>query len=561
MKLVKLGNMDSNPDIPTLPNVTHFTKAQIAEALLRLKGKPLRMIGYKPFEMVYNISPKESTLKAGRQIGKSLCLGGRTVSESVLRPYFNTLYVAPISIQTRRFSNAYINPLLNSPLIKRHFLNSASRRNVLEKSLNNESRMYLAYAETEEDADRVRGASADQLLLDEIQDMSIEALPILGETLSASDYGNTMYAGTAKTENNTLEIKWKASNMMEWVVKCTHCGKYTIPLDFEDCMKIVGNVDGPACIHCGKIIDMESGTWAAGRPQIRDHIGFHLPQFIIGARCTPTKWKDLRAKAFGTEGGEPYSVQKLANEVFGLASGVGGRILSLKEAMACCNSSKTEFDKEFPRDNRNILRTVLGVDWSVSGSTKSYTVITILGYDSQHKCYLLHTERLNGTDILVQVARVIQLYHQFKCSMMGSDRGVGVLQAQLIQKDLGADKVHMVQYCASKNQLRWDKPGGYFAADRTMNIDTVVLRAKMGPTRFETPSWNLMMPFWSDALNVFEEETQAGRRVYRKDPDLTDDWLHSVVFATIADMVLREDFVYLEDGAVPNPAELDNFDF
>jgi len=307
------------------------------------------------------------------------------------------------------------------------------------------------------------------------------------------------------------------------------------------------NPDGPGCLYCGKVLDMSKGKWVAARPHITHHYGFHLPQVIIPARTKIKKWTEIRNKVFGVSGEKGYSTQKTANEVFGLPSGVGGRILSLREAMACCNSSRREWTPGFPTDERNIIMTVLGVDWSVSGSTKSYTVVSILGYDYNGKAYLLYSQRMDGIDILDQVRRVEELFRKYKCSILGSDRGVGVLQGQLFQQHLGEDRVCMVQYVAAKNALRWDKVGGFYAADRTMSIDTIVLKAKIGPAKFETPSWELMSGFWEDALNVYEEESHTGRRLYRKDEDLTDDWLHSIVFANVAYMVANGEFVYVDD--------------
>lgn len=521
--------------------------SDFAKAVLQLKGRPLDLEEYMPFKLIYDISPPELVIKAGRQVGKSVSLGGSIVANSVIRPYFNTLYVAPLSGQTSRFSSTYIDPFLNSPLVKKHYLDSTSKKNVFEKSLNNGSRIFLSYAETEQDADRIRGASSDLCLVDEVQDVSMEALPILYETMAASDFSFKRLTGTAKTENNTLEHSWKRSNMLEWVVKCSHCGKHTIPSEFEVCLKIMSNPDGPGCYHCGGILDMKTGRWIAAKPHIKDVCGFHIPQFIIPARTRVKKWKELRAKSFGSEGNKGYSAQKLANEVFGLASGVGGRILTLKEAMACCNIEKTKFDTGFPMDSRGIHLTTVGVDWSTSGSTKSYTVITVLGYDYSGKCYVLYSQRLDGVDILEQVARVEQLYQIFKCSMVGSDRGVGVLQGQMMKQHLGEDKVVMVNYVAAKNALRWDRTADYYSADRTMSIDTVVIKAKIGPTKFETPCWTLMAEFWDDALNVYEEESQSGRRLYRKDEDLCDDWLHSVVFANVAASVVKGEFVFVDE--------------
>ena len=532
-------------DTSTLPSPLIVKSSDLSKSILRLKGKPLVLDDYKPFELLYDISPPILTLMCGRQIGKSVSLAASITSNSISKPYFTTLFTSPLAQQTSRFSTQYLEPFLNSPLIRKHFINSHSKQNVFQRTFTNGSAVTLSYAETESDGDRVRGISADALYCDEIQDSSLEAIPVLAETLSASDYGYNRYTGTAKGEANSLTIMFKRSNMMEWVVKCPHCGRHNVPYDYETCMKMVTiNPDGPGCIHCGKWLDMKLGTWIAAKPQERDHIGMHIPQFCIPARGVPKKWRELMRKV------KDYSNVKLSNEVFGLPVGAGGRPLSLREAMACCNPARTSFDKAFPKDNRGILVTVLGVDWSVTGSSKSYTMVSILGYDYQGKCYLLYTQKLDGIDILEQVKRVEQLYHQFDCSMIGSDRGVGVLQGQLMKQDLGEDKVNMINYVAAKLQLRWDRDGAYFAADRTMNMDTMLLKAKMGPSKLETPCWDLMSPFWQDALNLFEEETMAGRRVFRKDEDQTDDWFHSMVFGNIAYMIVKGDFKYIEQEAV-----------
>lgn len=445
--------------------------------------------------------------------------------------------------QTSRFSTAYLDPFLSSPLIQKHFIDGTSRKNVFSKSFSNSSAVTLGYAETETDADRIRGVFADLLLIDEAQDVSLEAIPVLAETLGASDYAFKRYTGTAKTETNSLTQLFKRGNMLEWVVKCPHCGKYNIPHDFDNCLKILhANPEGPGCMHCAGLLDMKTGKWLAARPSEKDHFSFHLPQIIFGARTKPKKWKELLLKS------KTYGVSKLSNEVFGCPSGLAGRPLTLKEVVACCNPSKTEWDKEFPVDNRNILTTVIGVDWSVTGSTNSYTTISVMGYDYNGKCYILYAERLNGIDILDQVRRVEELYRQYKCSMIGSDRGVGVLQGQLMKRHLGDDRVNMVNYVAAKTTLRWDKEGQFFAADRTMNMDTMVIKVKNGRDRIESPCWSLMAEFWQDGLNIFEEESHTGRRLYRKDEDLCDDWFHSIVFGNIAYMILKGEFVYLDEA-------------
>lgn len=523
--------------------------SKLAQAILQLKGKPLDLTEYKPFELIYDLAPPTLTACCGRQIGKSVSLASSIISNSILRSFFSTLFVSPLAQQTSRFSSQYLGPFTSSPIVKNHFLDSSSVKNIFLRTFNNGSAVTLGYAETEGDADRIRGVAADAFYYDEVQDASLEALPILEETLSASEYAFRRYTGTAKGEANTLTILFKRSNMMEWVVKCPHCGRHTIPNEFDTCFKILtANKLGPACAHCGGLVDMKTGTWLAARPSITRHIGVHIPQFCIPARVRITEkrnsWIELVSKA------STYDKVKLSNEVFGLPVGAGGRPLSLKQVMAVCNPEKTSFDEGFPSDGRNIVTTVLGVDWSVTGSTQSYTVLTVLGYDFQGKAYVLYTQRLDGIDILAQVARVIQVFHLFKCNHIASDRGVGVLQGQLMKKALGGDKVSMINYVAAKTNLRFDKEGDYFAADRTLAIDTAVIKVKLGPAVIESPCWTVMEPFWQDALHIYEEETNAGRRVYRKDEDSPDDFLHSLVFANLAYMIVKGEFTYQDKDAV-----------
>lgn len=517
-----------------------LTTTEVARAILSFKGKKFSLEGYKPLEAIYDADPAMMTVKCCRQVGKSVSIGAILVSKAVARPFFNSIYIAPLSIQTSRFSKLYLQPFSSSPLIRKHYINSKDAANVFMKQFNNGSIIFLSYAQTEQDMDRVRSASCDMSAVDEVQDVAIEALPVLYETLAASDHAFKRHYGTAKTTNNTLELLFNRGSGCEWALKCSHCNKWNIPNTIENCLAMCASPTGPICHFCKKPIDVNTGQWVAARPMEKDHLSFHIPRHIISSRLDPKKWKDLQLALAN------YTPAKISNEVFGLAAGQGGRILSEEECMRCCDPSKTSFDTCWPQDSRGITSVVMGVDWSTTNSTKSFTVITVLGYNFNGTAYLLYSERLNGVDILDQVARVEKLFIDFRCQRLHSDRGVGVLQGQLLEKSLGFDRVSMVQYVAAKMPLRYDNVGRYFAADRTMIIDTSILRIKLGPSKFNTPCWNLMSGFYADALALFEEETLNGRRVYRKDEMVPDDWAHSVVFAHSAWMYLVGDFKYVE---------------
>lgn len=519
--------------------------SQFATALLQLKGNPLSFEKYRPFELVYDMDPDLMVLKAGRQIGKSVSLAGRITTKSAARSYFNSLYVAPLQIQSKRFSNAYLDAFIDSPIIRKHFKNKNTTKNVYEKSFSNGSTVYLSYAENEHDADRIRGIMADQLTMDEIQDISYDALPPIFEILSASDYGYKVMAGTSKSTSNTLEYLWLSTNQLEWCVKCPHCGHWVIPDNYETCVIICSNPHGPSCDKCGGIINVEDGQWVATVPEEKRRVGFHLPQFMMSANTSPKKWAGLCDKVRGAETGGLYSPAKLSNEAFGLATDLAGKTISMKEARDCCNNEQRGWYPTWDR-SKGIISCVMGVDWAVTGAEKSFSVASVVGYDMHGKAYLLYSERFQGIHPLKQVERVKEIYKQYRCQFIGSDRGVGVLQGELLQRDLGYDKLMMINYVSSKARLRYDVKHRFLAADRTQAIDNVVMKMRYGRDRFETPCWELTETHWKDALNIYEEETLSGNRVYRHHPDEPDDWFHSIVFANIAYQYLNRDFSFTE---------------
>lgn len=488
-------------------------------------------------------------LKAGRQVGKSVSLAGRITTKSIGTAYFNSLHVSPFQIQSKRFSNAYLDAFIDSPLIKKYFKEKSNVNNVYEKSFSSGSTVYLSYAQTESDADRIRGIMADQLTVDEVQDVSLDAFVPIVEILSASEYGFKCYAGTSKSTSNTLERLWLRSNQMEWVMKCSHCRKYVIPNTFERCTKICSNPLGPQCYHCGGIIEVREGQWAAALPSITHNVGFHLPQFIMGANTTAKKWPSIFNKVTDAQNGGLYSPSTLANECFGMATDLAGKCLSPREAQACCNNERETWylTRSEAAHTLGVYRVILGVDWSVTGSTKSFTVVSVIGINLEGRTFLLYAQKLPGGNLLDQVQRIKDLYHQYEADLIGCDRGVGVVQAQLLQTHLGFDKVIMCNYVASKTKLRWDQQGSYMASDRTMCMDAAMQKMRRGRSLFETPSWALTEPLWEDALSIYEEESvNSNRRLYRHEEDEPDDWFHSVTFGLIALQYLTGEYVYIE---------------
>lgn len=513
-----------------------YKASQLAGGLLTLRGDPLKFDKHKPWEFIYNVCPPEMVLKAGRQVGKSVSQGGRTIIQSIAKKHFQTAYVAPSQKQASIFSNMYLKPFRLGKIVRKYFMSKDNVDNVYEKEFSNGSKIYIRYAQNEQEGDRIRGITADQILYDEVQDILLDAIHVINPILDASKYRYKVYSGTSKSTANTLERLWLRSNQMEWAMKCDHCSKWNIPNTYARCVAICSHPEGPTCYHCGKSLDVSKGQWVEAIQGRRRMYGFHLPQFIMGANTGKVEWADLYHKVMLAREGLTYSPGKLANENFGLATDLAGKALSVHDAMSCCRTDRTTWykDRQEAEKEFGYLRIVCGVDWSVTGSTKSYTCASVLGIDLFGKAHLLYSEVMQGIHILTQVDRIKDIITRFSVDLCASDRGVGVVQAQLLQNLFGVDKVIMVQYVTSPRRLIFNRQGMFLAADRTTSMDLMVHRIRRGGAQFTTPCWNLTSGLWEHALAVFEEESERStNRMYSKDEDTPDDWLHSLVFAMV----------------------------
>ncbi len=538
------------------------TGSKFAEALLEFKGNKIAFGSkYEAQRMVYDLYSQFLVLKAGRQVGKSLGLAGRMNVGSIAQKYFTSLYTAPSQTQAKRFSSGYLDPFRESKYINKHFIRSSDPGNIFEKHYSNKSKIYVSYAQSEMDSDRIRGMTADLWCGDEVQDMSMKAIPIIKEILNTSEFGYQIFAGTAKSSANTLERLWLETNQMEYVKKCESCSKWVIPDNFELMMEMCTNENYMVCPYCKKEFSFNGGHWVAANNALSTgkgaKYGMHLPQLIFGAntRTGSRQWDDLYDKVNQSINGTLYTPETIANEVFGLSTDLGATSLGISEAMRCCfddypgwaNPDKSNIQPSFLPVINAIHTTVLGVDWSVSGSEGSHTVVSVIGVDYNDRQILLYSEKLRGSHILTQVEQVLEIARRYNCQMIGSDRGVGVLQGELMQQKFGLLNVIMCQYVSSAKRIRWNRDGNFLAADRTAAMDDMMHKMRLGPDKFITPKWEFSKDFWDDALSIYEEETRVGNRIYCKQPSVPDDWFHSVVFANLAYKFLTGEARHLDE--------------
>lgn len=349
-------------------------------------------------------------------VHNSMSLSRSEIFNLLSIPEFQLLYVAPLQEQTRRYSDLYINEAIQScPLAQQ--LQSKSMSGVLSdakiisatghKSFANGSGIQLTYAKTS--ADRARGIMADLIDFDEIQDQSGDALPIIQESLTSSNYGCSRYTGTAKVVENLIEAKWQKSSMCEWVMKCSGCGYHNIPTIDGKVLNMI-QADGMHCCHCGKKLNVREGQWIAAYPdRMNSFRGYHIPQvvlpFIVENR---NNWDKLLHKLMNGV------LATFIQENLGISYSVGQRLLTQADIVrqSCLP------DMKYLQDNLDrYTYTVAGIDWG-GAELQSFTVITVIGIRPDGRIDVLWAKRYRGFDPDEQLTDIAKICRFYNCTCL-----------------------------------------------------------------------------------------------------------------------------------------------
>lgn len=506
------------------------------------------------FRAVYDGKYPRLLLKTGRQVGKSTLLSCFMVAESIATSPFKSYYISPSQEQTRKFSHTRIAKILAySPELRRGFVGPESIDNVLLRMLTNGSEMAFTYAL--DDPDRARGYSADRCNFDEVQDILYEAvIPVIEECMSASAYQYSAYCGTPKTMENTIEFLWSQSSQTEWCMRCEGCAKWT----FVASTKSMGKM-GPICVACGKYLNPRKGQWI---DMVKDQgiKGFHISQPIMpfnvpAAFQTGTReydgavdrWTKLLYKMESPLYGE----SRFLNECIGVSTSTGVRLLTKEALEALCDPTHEMTRLPLPLSKTGVTRVVAGVDWSggggeVKGSEgvfKSRTVLHIWGQQADGRLKTLFYKIFPNGHATGWIDEIVELCNAWGVSMLCADAGEGALANSYLRGRLGEHRVVAIRYMAMSKPVEWNPGTMAYHVDRTTMIDNYARTLLHKQVVY--PKLQEAQPAINDILNVYEEVTTQGRKVWRHAPTMPDDSLHAQLFGWFAWKLLIQDLKFM----------------
>lgn len=511
-------------------------------SLLTLKAKPYTLKNHFPMEPLFNLNMSPRVLlKAGRQVSKSTSLATQGILMTARIPYFNTTFVTPLFEQTRRLSSNYVRPFLRNSLIGKLMMDSRTEDSVLQKTFLNESKMFFTHAFL--DVGRARGIAADKLVIDEVQDIDPDFVPVLVESLSASEWRIQQYSGTPKTMDNNIQVMWEDSSQAEWITKCPHCGHWNVPNSDGGIIKMVQR-SGLSCSKCGKTgLDPRTGHW---QHMVADRFnrfaGYHIPQIILPMHYdNKESWEDLHEKK------NKLSPAAFLNEVLGESCDVGTKLITLSELKEACKlEHSNEYEKAIEyRKDRTYVEIAIGVDWGGGGLREvSFTAAAIAGLRPDGRVDIIHMNRIRqGYKADEEASILLNMYWQFKCNVFAHDFGGAGAAREIIMIGAGLRENHIMPllYVRTKGQGMITYKKGprdirvWWSLDKTRSLLFLTSFIRSGGVFF--PQYKTCKSEIHDFLSLIEDKnpTRLGDiYVITKNPKTTDDIASAVNYAIMA---------------------------
>lgn len=491
----------------------------LAQNLIYLDGSPLRFEGLDFMPFLIDCNAERSMFMTGRQVGKSTILGSKSISRMAAIPNHGILYVAPRMDQVAEFSKAKLNSMMRgSPLIQAHYVNSSVQQQARSKEFTNGSAIVLRSCYLNPDG--IRGITANDIYIDEVQDIVLDNIPVIEECSSRKSYRSIIYTGTPKTFDNTIQKKWEESSQHYWAVKCEHCGHWNVPLDFDN----IGD-EYLQCKKCAKPLDAREGEYVAMHPT-RKFVGFHVSQLMIaGVPGTGVPWSRIIDKR-----DDPlYGLAKFYNECLGFSYDVGSKLLTLRDLVPLCSAEMQEMTVD-RNPNWGITRVCAGIDWGVLGGN-TRTVLTIGGLQPDGTIRVFYAKKFPvDQDPTEQVTEICREINAAGCFLVAADRGNGHVANSFLKKALPNTRIVEIEYKAKIAQgMYYNDKTKTWITDRTRAVAGIIIDIKR--KKFIFPRQEVMSTFFDDLITLscaYNDDLRAYQIL--RQGGAPDDFAHALTY-------------------------------
>ena len=520
----------------------HFLSySSFAESSLHRDGRPFTFYRRRHLHQIYN-DPRDLLLKCSRQTEKSttLCnkaataLYGGSIKEpdGEYRP-LRILYFSASWLQVQDFSKDRLSRVLESPCFVESWAgglplwpkdrNSRSRQyidQIGEKMLRNKA-TWKGRA-CNQNADRVRGLSVDVIFGDEIQDILHDLFPVIEEAAARSPLRKRIYAGTPKTFENAIELRWDESSQNEWMVTCMKCGFIQMLTE-----KNIGDKwsmkteSGVVCTHCGKLMDPQNGFWLAHGDKDASLQGYRichamLPQDEKG-------WNDLLDKR------ATYPEQQFHNECLGFSFEHANQVCSKDAVMSCADNSRR--NGEWPSEWMFTPGLAAGIDWGGPGISQTVMTIGFFIDDVYRVVYMRNFKDFRGTRDEI-IDEIVEILREWDIRFCGVDYAVGIKENTDLQARVypHCKIIPLMNHGTQRATAVLDKKARCYIINRTKTLSQIFNLIARKQIQFFCSTD--MEDFVDGFTYTFADyNSKTGALTYDHPPNKPDDELHSLNYA------------------------------
>jgi hypothetical protein len=481
--------------------------------VVRLDGEPISFAG-RPYLPAIYAAPGNLVIRASRQVEKSTFLANSIVYEACTNPKAKILLVSPRIQQVRAFCKIRLFPTLwGSPVVRRTLLGKKHELQIDTTKFSNGAQLYVRAAFR--DADSCRGLSANLLLVDEVQDVAANALPVLRETLSHAAHPRTILTGTPKLVDNQLEGMFAQSTANLWTMLCSQC-QAGVTIDERSL--------GPtslACPTCQSPLDVTQGSWVPRNPNSTWGRGYSISHpmvpWMIG------KYEEILERQ------RNYDAVQFRNEVLGLPVALGEHCVTRAELEACCGSERMIEHGEFAGLGRRVPL-FAGIDWGGGARSRTIIVLAIIRDNVfEIKQITALPAREDPNRVLEEVARICNYYQVATIAADGNGNGhvYNRLLFGKVQPSLG---FYSIYYSCAGQEPAADGVLWKWTVHRSRWIGALFARVRdrklVFPCRTESD------PFLDEfACETAEHDDQQRSVKYTHPETQRDDALHATAYA------------------------------
>ena len=526
-----------------------YTPSMLYQGMFMLKQQPLSyhhlpfwipIIDSDRFTVDRPFIERRIVMKCSRQVAKTTNIGILATGNSILYKNFKTIICQPTDTQISRFSVDVLKALNSESMVTDVFYydTKLNQNQVKNKSYTTGSRIILAniYASILS----ARGISSDCNFFDEYQDIPPENADIVLASTKRSPYKYVIYSGTPKEQENDLQVKFDESTQNEWAVPCTGCGKWNINLDISNIGKKY-----VICNKCGAKLNTRLGQWVIGNSKGK-FAGYHINELMV-PRDTEFG-SDLTEIHYDLEKGKTKTVM---NEVLGMSFSDNKNPITKEAVAALCHPNRRYVKDVSEITPEQKQYSFAGIDWALEtkpginrkdGSVRSHTTLTIAHYDfNKNKLVVDFVKKYfdkfntNNDDPDWVINDMLKWINAFNCMITGMDYGAGHKENQRIIAALGYARCMEFQYLGDElqdkakyliSQFKWTLP-------RTISMDIVVDNINTYGFYEFAKMEGETSEYVGDLTNIYVYgDTIKRRKSYGKVG--TDDWMHTIVYLTIA---------------------------